>query len=599
MNTTALCLLFVSLILSPKIFAIEYETVVTDQNFKSSSRVVIDEEKIKQSNAPNLVSLIQTQGNIAVSTTPFQPNSIFIRGGDSSHVLFLLDGIPLYDATTLQRTFNLASIDLKSVRRIEIIKGSQTVLYGGQALAAVIKIDTIGSLKSSSLVDVSGGSHNAQNAQAKINRNLSETSQAFIRGFYSGKSNPSPVQNSEIHYPQRIKGGDVGYFFKDESEWLLKASIFSDISESPVTVNRFLNVDTRDFSIDNNQSLISTTYRNQTIPMAPKFSASYQKSNKRFHQPINEFSTTETLLEYSGHQFNTRFDLRLINSENFKLDSGLSFAYESLLYLKSNIKQVDSDTSTSGAYVKADVNTTENSLFTVGVRREYYQASQFADSYQIGYVFAEKFKFEHSTGFRNPSLSQLYGEYGNLDLKPEKSKNYSLTYDNVLSQQHRYSFTFFETHYSDLMVFVQGNPSKYFNISNSRTRGLEWNQQYQISQPYFLDFSFGYQEPYDLENNRWLLRRPLQTASLNLTYLFERGSLNYEIFYSGEKLDNTTAGVASLPSYQVSNVASRYRIDDSTQVYLRVSNLFNKKYEQTFSYYNEGLAILAGLEIKN
>src|SRR5690349_21361478 len=115
----------------------KYETVIEDVSFNSASKVILDEETIKKSKAPSVTSLLATQANISVSSSNLQPGSIFIRGGDSSHILILVDGIPTYDASTIQKTMNLNTIDVKQIRRIEIIKGAQSVLYGGQALTGV------------------------------------------------------------------------------------------------------------------------------------------------------------------------------------------------------------------------------------------------------------------------------------------------------------------------------------------------------------------------------------------------------------------------------------------------------------------------------
>ena len=73
---------------------------VSDQNFSSTNKIVIDQDEIKKSRSSNLPALLATKANISISTNNLQPNSIYIRGGDSSHVLILVDGVPTYDSSS-------------------------------------------------------------------------------------------------------------------------------------------------------------------------------------------------------------------------------------------------------------------------------------------------------------------------------------------------------------------------------------------------------------------------------------------------------------------------------------------------------------------
>ena len=153
------------------VFAAEYETTVRELSFKSTNKTVIDQETIEKSKAPNITTLLQSYANIAVSSTSFQQNTLFLRGGDSGQILILMDGVPVFDPGSAQRTLNLNNINLKSVRRIEVLRGPQTVIYGGQALAGVIKIETFGKdLQQVNGVGVEVGSSDYKQGQFFIER---------------------------------------------------------------------------------------------------------------------------------------------------------------------------------------------------------------------------------------------------------------------------------------------------------------------------------------------------------------------------------------------------------------------------------------------
>ncbi|MDQ1303707.1 MAG: vitamin transporter, partial [Pseudomonadota bacterium] len=65
--------------------------------------------------------------------------SMYLRGAENSHLLILLDGVRLNDPTTTRgSTYDLSSIDVNQIERIEVLRGPASAVYGGEALAGVI-----------------------------------------------------------------------------------------------------------------------------------------------------------------------------------------------------------------------------------------------------------------------------------------------------------------------------------------------------------------------------------------------------------------------------------------------------------------------------
>ena len=65
--------------------------------------------------------------------------SLFMRGGESDYVKFLLDGVPLNQAGG---GIDLANLTTDNVDRIEIVRGPTSVLYGSDAMTGVVQIFT-------------------------------------------------------------------------------------------------------------------------------------------------------------------------------------------------------------------------------------------------------------------------------------------------------------------------------------------------------------------------------------------------------------------------------------------------------------------------
>ena len=58
------------------------------------------------------------------------------------HTLITIDGVPVYDPSGIGSNFDIRNLSIDQIERIEILKGSQSTLYGSDAIAGVINIIT-------------------------------------------------------------------------------------------------------------------------------------------------------------------------------------------------------------------------------------------------------------------------------------------------------------------------------------------------------------------------------------------------------------------------------------------------------------------------
>ena len=127
------------------------EVVVTANRFPQKQNTtgkvvtVIDRPTIERSLGTGLVDLLNRQAGITIAgannnlgTNP----DVYMRGSATGNVLILLDGVPMYDVSTIANTFDLNHIPLDNLERIEILKGAQSTPYGSDAVAGVIHLIT-------------------------------------------------------------------------------------------------------------------------------------------------------------------------------------------------------------------------------------------------------------------------------------------------------------------------------------------------------------------------------------------------------------------------------------------------------------------------
>lgn len=122
-----------------------YETVITAPlaSRLPLSRSRIGREEIESTHATSIHELLKTEPGIDfVSERAGGQASLFLRGGESSHSLVLIDGVPVNDPSDPSRRFEFTHLDPMSIESIEILRGPESIAYGSDALSGVISIRT-------------------------------------------------------------------------------------------------------------------------------------------------------------------------------------------------------------------------------------------------------------------------------------------------------------------------------------------------------------------------------------------------------------------------------------------------------------------------
>lgn len=99
---------------------------------------VIGEEEIEQMGSIRLQEVLAEQTGLQIISD--HGNGLQMQGLNSDYILFLVDGEPLVGRTA--GTLELNRIAVDNIKRIEIIKGPSSSLYGSEAMAGVVNIIT-------------------------------------------------------------------------------------------------------------------------------------------------------------------------------------------------------------------------------------------------------------------------------------------------------------------------------------------------------------------------------------------------------------------------------------------------------------------------
>jgi len=140
---------------------------------------VISAKTIYQSGSLRLNDILSEQSGIVI--TDNFGKGIQLQGLSSDYTLILLNGEPLVGRTG--GVFDLSRITIRGIKKIEIIKGPSSSLYGSEAMGGVINIitDQSGSRKTDFALRY--GSFNTVDASIDIARKIKKTEVQFFSNY--------------------------------------------------------------------------------------------------------------------------------------------------------------------------------------------------------------------------------------------------------------------------------------------------------------------------------------------------------------------------------------------------------------------------------
>jgi vitamin B12 transporter len=266
--------------------------------------------------------------------------------------------------------------------------------------------------------------------------------------------------------------------------------------------------------------------------------------------------------------------------------------------------------SSHAGFAQAQVNIQDRLLMTAGVRHDSYNAFGEATTYRVtgGYLFPEtgtKIRGSYATGFRAPTMNQLFFQDPSFptpipNLKPEKSKSMDIGIDQrFLEDRLKLSVGYFWNHYDNLIQFFSSPPIVGLqNIGQAKSQGYELGFSFQV----LTDLEFHGQYTATLTHNlspgamgARLPLTPVDSASAGATYQpIEPLRITLDYRYVGSRVNSFP--VANLQHFNVVNASASYDVTKNWQVYGRVDNLLNEKYEEVLNFGTPIRSVFGGIK---
>lgn len=611
------------------------EVVVSDSKFalakEKSGKVItkITSEDLKMKEGQSVAAILNSVAGVEINGSQSAAGKnlgLYLRGGKSSQVLILVDGIPVTDASGISLEYDLRLLPAEQVESIEIMKGASSTLYGTGAATGVINI----TLKKAGKKAVQGngywnvGTYNTAftskttpqdyNQGFSVNGNVKKLS--YFASLNStettGMSQIAPPNENVVYEEDRFSRinylGKIGYKATDK----LTLDFFGNYDKIDNDYDGgFDNTGTNDISQNHSKS---EQFRVGFLPKY-KYDNGEFILNSSFNKMLRSYDELDT---YSGTVGLSQYESRSVNVDGYNkyefsktlfLVAGTQYQFHDMNSVtpyggvaKENAKFNMVDPYVTGVYT-SDFGLNINAGARLNIHSEY--GNQLVYNVNPSHDFKGfplKVLASYSTAFVTPSLYQLYSQYGNVDLTPEKNSTVEAGFEtNFLDKKIKLSVVGFYREQTDFIGF--SSAYKYINIEGTnKAKGVETEITFALNEKmkWISNYTF---TQVDEALDRLI---PKHKVNSSLDYqLCPRTSFNLNYQYVDQRndafFDGNTFGTQKLVlgSYQLVNASLNYElIKGRLNIFGAATNILNEEFVENVGYNTLGRNYKLGLNLK-
>ena len=559
-----------------------------------------------------------------------------IRGGEGNHTLVMIDGIEASDP--FQGEFDFATLLADEGAKIEVLRGQQSALYGSNAIGGIVHYITLTGAEAPGFrARAEGGSFDTLSGSARAAGVVGALDYA-LSGSLTRTGGIIGARNGIRHDSSENEGfsGKLIYTLADNLQI--------------TAVGRYSNLDAETtpqdfpFPATPNYGLTYDTLRtNSAIQVGDGTSAKSLYGLVRGDLELmgGMWTHSVTLQGVSGDRQNFN-DLHGLSSENYGTRQKASYAttvnfatdnWMHALTFAADFKRETYQNKAVGAAPTAtnaerqldntgfvgqyDLRIGDNIGFGAAVRYDDNTHFNDATTYRVQASYRPiqdlRLRAAAGTGITNPTNFELFGFnpltfIGNPNLKPERSEGWEAGFDYALfGNMAVLGATYFNNRLKD-EIFTAFTPAFLATPQNRPTesteQGIEVWASARITEQWRIDATWTNLHALEASPGVQEVRRPPNVASLNVSWRApdDRFGANLTVRYNGQQVDFqfTPAATLRVPmkAYTLVNLGADYRLDDTWQIYGRVENLFDQKYEEVFAFPAPGMAVYAGLRFR-
>jgi vitamin B12 transporter len=577
------------------------ETVVTATRNEQpladviSDVTIIDRAQLDKQPGASLMEVLGKLGGMQ-STNYGDQARVFSRGAEPEMTALYIDGVRV-DSHDGFRLANggapWAMIPLSQIDRIEILRGPASAIYGSDAMGGVVQIFTRkGTSGFSPFVAVEVGSMKT----AKINTGFSGAANGwdYSIGYSHEASDYFDTRPDLIHTPNTEKYNQHAFNVKLGYQ-INRQHKLEFVGLENKTNTRYV------LFGGGTDAVSSARVDNSGVNWSAAWSDVY--STKLSYSQGAMSSRDDQGYDFKTHTRSTALDNRwqvlggtvnaLIEQKQDEFSSTGPF---DVIVIKNRKRTQDAYALGYGA--RFGVHSVQ-----VNLRHDKDELFGSKDTSSAGYAYqvssTVKLMGSYSTGFRAPTLYQIYGDYGDRNLKPETSQNrevgisYDKSGDNakLVAYRNRVS-NLIST--SATVTTCSAGFFCYYNVGQATLSGATLSGRTQWM-GYALSGSMDWLSARNDANGKFLNLRAAHSATLSAERKVSSWNLGLETQLVGHRYSNA-ANTQYLAGYALLNVRAQTAINRDWTLSARVENLANRSYQQVDKYVGAPRGVFVNLK---
>ncbi|WP_150290605.1 TonB-dependent receptor plug domain-containing protein [Sphingobium estronivorans] len=561
---------------------------------------VIDADTIRTRQSVSVTDLLATTPGVRFSRNGGVGGvtGVSLRGAETTQTLVLIDGVKVNDTSGIGDMYDFGNLLTGNIQRIEILRGSNSIVYGSQAIGGVVNVMT-----------GTPGEDFAGNASVDYGYRDTLDAKADISGTSGIASGGVGVAYFRTDGISAASNGTEKDGYKNlAANAKLKLNFTDALSLDLRGYYIHADLDTDNGIVD---SVADTSRTDQYIGYAGlnlalldgklthRAAVTWFRTDRDYTSGFGPFgySGTNLRFEYEG-VYQPVEQARLIFGYDHERPDYDFAGFGSVESHKADIDSV---------YALAVVKPLAGLSLTGGVRHDDH--SQFGGATTFGANAnytpndgATNLRISYGEGFKAPSLYQLYGaDVGNTALLPERSESYDVGFDQRLDGDRAIlSVTAFlrDTKNQINYDYSIGLYGGYNNIDNTRAKGVEAMLTLKPVDALIFTAAYSYVDARDRDTGARLPRRAANAVSVSADYVWPfRLSTGATVTMVGDSFNDST-NAQRLDGYAVANVRASFPITDNLEIYGRVDNLFDEGYATVYGYGTYGRSAYGGVRVR-
>lgn len=575
---------------------------------------VIGAQEIDSVQGPDITRVLERLPGVTIARNGGlgSTTSLFVRGANSQQLLVLVDGVRVADVAAPSGGYDFGNISSGGLGRVELLRGSNSVVWGSEAIGGVLAL-TSRELNGAE-ASAEYGARDTYNGQVTAGVSQDRYGITLNGGYVQTDGLSQAASGSEDDGFKQWRANGRARF---EVTPGLTARLVGRYTQGTLDIDGF---PAPDFAFADTPEYQKTreiggraglAWTSDTLDL----DAGYQVSDtrRRYYDPT--FSN-EATSQTQGQSRRAELIGAWRAMEGVRLDFGADHEWSRIDVDAADRRRANLSSGHALLGWYADT-------FTLAAGVRYDDHSRFGDKWTLGangsisITEAWRVRASYGEGFKVPTLYQLFSEYGNEGLRPEKSRSYDagIEYGNRNGPLHL-ALTGFRRDSRDLIGFISCSGTicvdrpfgYYINVGRARATGFEVELGTQLGETLHVQGAYTYVKSTDRTQGSFnegtdLARRPRHALTVSADWTpIKSGPITGLALGADIRLVSDSFDFAGefgrLESYALGTLRASVPVGEHLEVFGRIENVTDEDYEVAGGYGTAGRSGFVGVRAR-